>query len=110
MQKTWLLWLVHGCKYELKYHTPEQVMTVLDSIPVAIVVIQRCPKGKCGEHENLLNEAAALYQERWRLSSVIPSEPASPILVYQIIGNEAKKVQMLQLDMMRTLGTTIDGR
>lgn len=101
---------VMGDKYQLKYHTPEQVMMVLDSIPVAIVVMQRCPKGKCGQHENLLNEAAALYPERWRLSSVIPSEPASPILVYEIIGNETKTVQTLQLDMIRTLGTTIDSR
>ena len=99
-----------GDKYQLKYHTPEEIMTVLDSIPVAIVVTQQCPKGKCGEHEKLLNEAASLYPERWRLSSVIPSEPASPILVYQIVGNEAKAVQMLQVDMMKTLGTTIDGR
>jgi hypothetical protein len=99
-----------GDQYQLKYHTPQQVMMVLDSIPVAIVVTQRCPKGKCGEHESLLNEAAALYPERWRLSSVIPSEPDFPILVYQIIGNEAKTVQMLQVDMMKTLGTTIDSR
>ena len=55
---------VMGDKYQLKYHTPEQVMSVLDSIPVAIVVMQRCPKGKCGQHENLLNEAATLYPER----------------------------------------------
>ena len=101
---------VMGNKYQLKYHTPEQVMMVLDSIPVAIVVTQRCAKGKCGEHENLLNEAAALYPERWRLSSVIPSEPDSPILIYQIIGNETKTVQTLQVDMLRTLGTTIDSR
>jgi len=99
-----------GDNYQLKYHTPEQIMKLLDSIPVAIVVTQRCPKGKCGEHENLLNEAASLYPERWRLSSVIPSEPASPILVYQIIGNETKPVQMLQVDMLKTLGTTIDSR
>ena len=101
---------VMGNKYQLKYQTPEQVMRVLDSIPVAIVVMQRCPIGRCGQHENLLNEAATLYPERWRLSSVVPSEQASPILVYQIIGNETKTVQTLQLDMIRTLGTTIDSR
>jgi hypothetical protein len=95
-----------GDEYQLKYHTPQELMMVLDSIPVAIVVTQRCPKGKCGEHENLLNEAAALYPERWRLSAVIPSEPSSPILIYQIIGNEGKTVQTLQLDMMRPQGTT----
>jgi hypothetical protein len=99
---------VMGDNYQLKYNTPEQIMMVLDAIPVAIVVTQQCPKGKCGEHENLLNEAAALYPERWRLSSTIPSESASPILVYQIIGNEAKTVQKLQIDMMKSLGTTVD--
>lgn len=99
-----------GDNYELKYHTPEQIMTVLDSIPVAIVVTQQCPKGKCGEHENLLKQAATLYPDRWRLSSVIPSEAAAPILVYQIIGNEDKAVQALQVDMLKTLGTTIDSR
>ncbi len=101
---------VMGDDYQLKYHTPQQIMTALDSIPIGVVVTQRCPEGKCGEHENLLNETVALYPERWRLSSVIPSEQASPILVYQIIGNEAKTVQMLQVDMMKTLGTTIDSR
>jgi Dolichyl-phosphate-mannose-protein mannosyltransferase len=101
---------VMGDNYELKYHTPQQIMTALDSIPIAIVVTQRCPEGECGAHENLLNEAVALYPERWRLSSVIPSEQGSPILVYQIIGNEAKTVQGLQVDMMKTLGTTIDSR
>lgn len=99
-----------GDKYQLKYHTPEQIMTVLDAIPVSIVVTQRCPKGKCGEHENLLIEAATLYPERWRLSSVIPSEPDATILVYQISGNEGKTVQTLQVDMLKTLGTTIDNR
>src|SRR5437868_692966 len=101
---------VMGDDYHLKYHTPEEIMTVLDSIPVAIVVTQRCPKGKCGEHENLLNEAVALYPERWRLSSVIPNEPGAPIFVYQIVGNEDKTVKMLQVDMMKTLGTTLDSR
>ncbi|HJP90329.1 MAG TPA: glycosyltransferase family 39 protein [Pyrinomonadaceae bacterium] len=101
---------VMGDNYQLKYHTPQQIMMVLDSIPVATVVTQRCPEGKCGEHENLLNEAAALYPERWRLSSVIPSEAASPILVYQIVGNEDKTVKMLQVDLTKTLGTTVDSR
>ena len=95
-----------GDRYQLKYHTTEEVMKLLDSIPVSIVVTQRClPEGTCGEHENLLNDAAALYPERWRLSAVIPSEPASPILVYQIVGNEGKTVQMLDLDMIKPQGT-----
>jgi hypothetical protein len=83
-------------------------MTVLDSIPIGIVVLQECARGECGEHENLLNKAASRYPERWRLSSVIPSETGSPIRIYQITGNEGKAVQKLSIDMTYTLGTSVE--
>jgi hypothetical protein len=97
-----------GDNYQLKYRNPEEIMTTLDSIPIAVVVIQQCPKGKCGEHENILNQAAARYPERWRLSSVIPDETGSPIRIYQITGNEGKVLRTLHIDMSPTLGTTIE--
>jgi hypothetical protein len=97
-----------GDNYRLKYHTPEEIMTVLDSIPIGIVVLQECARGECGEHENLLNKAASRYPERWRLSSVIPSETGSPIRIYQITGNEGKAVQKLSIDMTYTLGTSVE--
>lgn len=99
-----------GKKYRLKYQSPEEMMTALDSIPIAIVVIQQCPEGQCGEHENVLTQAAARYPERWRLSSVISSETGSPILIYQITGNEGKAVRTLNIDMTHTLGTTFEKR
>lgn len=97
-----------GDSYRLRYRTPEALMTALDSIPIAIVVIQQCPERRCGEHENLLTQATARYPERWRLASVIPSETGSPILIYQITGNELKTVQTLDIDMSYTLGVTIE--
>jgi hypothetical protein len=97
-----------GDNYQLKYKTPEEMMTALDAIPISVVVIQRCPKGKCGEHENLLIQAAQQYPERWRLSSAIPSESGSPILIYRISGNEDKAVRALHIDMTPTLGTTVE--
>ena len=96
-----------GDKYQLKYKSPEEMMTALDAIPISTVVIQQCPKGKCGGHENLLTQTAQRYPERWRLSSVIPSETDSPILIYRIVGNEDKTVRTLHIDMTPTLGTTI---
>ncbi len=96
-----------GDKYRLNYQSPEEIMTALDSIPIAIVVLQQCPKG-CGEHENLLTQAVVRYPERWRLSSVIPSETGSPILIYQITGNEGQAVRTLHIDMKYTLGTTVE--
>jgi 4-amino-4-deoxy-L-arabinose transferase-like glycosyltransferase len=96
-----------GDKYQLRYQSPDEMMAVLDSIPIAVVVIQPCVKSKCGEHENILIEAASRYPERWRLSSVIPSETSSPILIYQIVGND-KPVRSLQIDMTNTLGTTVE--
>jgi hypothetical protein len=97
-----------GDQYQLKYKTPDQVMTLFDSIPIAVAVIQKCSPGKCGEHENILVEAATLYPDRWRLSSIIPDENGSPIRIYQIIGNESKAVRSLQIDMTNTLGTTVE--
>lgn len=97
-----------GDKYELRYQTPDEIMSLLDSIPIAMVVMQQCPKGRCGEHENLLDQTATRYPQRWRLSSVVPSEIGSPIRIYQIIGNESKAVRSLQIDMTNTLGTTVE--
>lgn len=97
-----------GDNYQLKYQSPEEIVTALDTIPIAILVIQQCPKGKCGEHENLLTQAAERYPERWRLSATIPDETGSPIRIYQITGNEGKPVRTLHIDMSPTLGTTIE--
>ena len=97
-----------GDKYQLKYKNPEEMMTALDAIPISTVVIQACPKGKCGGHEDLLTQTAQRYPERWQLSSVIPSETGSPILIYRIAGNEHKPVRALDIDITPTLGTTVE--
>ena len=97
-----------GDNYQLKYKSPEEIMKALDSIPIAVLVIQQCPKGSCGEHENVLTQAAERYPERWRLSSTISDETGSPIRIYQITGNEDKPVRTLRIDMSPTLGTTIE--
>lgn len=96
-----------GDKYQVRYHTAEEMMAVLDSIPIAIVVIQQCSGPKC-EHEKILTQAAARYPERWRLASIIPSEVGSPVRIYQIGGNESKPVRSLRIEMTNTLGTTIE--
>lgn len=97
-----------GDKYKLTYHNPEEVMTALDSIPIAAVVMQQCPKGTCGEHENLLTQTAGRFPERWQLAATIPSETGAPILIYRIVGNESKAVRTLHIDMSHTLGTTVE--
>ena len=97
-----------GDKYKLTYHNPEEVMTALDSIPIAAVVMQQCPKGTCGEHENLLTQTVERFPQRWQLAANIPSETGSPILIYRIAGNESKAVRTLHIDMSRTLGTTVE--
>ncbi|MGI8918037.1 MAG: ArnT family glycosyltransferase, partial [Pyrinomonadaceae bacterium] len=97
-----------GDEYRLNYRSPEEIMTLLDSIPIAMVVIEQCRKGGCGEHENVLSQTAIRYPERWRLSSVVPNETGSPILIYQIAGNEGKALQTLRIDMTYTLGTWVE--
>lgn len=96
-----------GDKYRLQYQSPEEIMGALDSIPISIVVMETCSQGKCSKHQVLLTETARLYPERWRLSSVIRDETASSILVYQLIGNEGKALENLQIDMSNTLQTTV---
>ena len=93
--------------YQLIYQDVEALMTALDSIPVATVVMQQCPKGLCGEHEKLLEQTIERYPDRFGLIKVIPSEDAAPILIYRINGNEGKPVKALHIDMAPTLGTTL---
>ena len=97
-----------GDKYQLTYHSPEEIMTALDSIPIGAVVMQHCPKGTCSEHENLLMQTAGRFPERWQLAATIPSETGAPIFIYRIVGNEAKAVRTLHIDMSRTLGMTVE--
>ncbi len=96
-----------GEEYHLIYQNAEALMTALDSIPVATVVMQQCPEGSCGEHEMLLERTIERYSDRFGLIKVIPSEDAAPILVYRIKGNEGKPVTALHIDMAPTLGTTL---
>ena len=97
-----------GDNYQLKYKSPDEIMSLLDSIPIAIVVIQKCPVGRCGEHENILIEAASRYPQRLQLLSVIPDETGSPINIYRVIGNESRAVRSLRIDMTEHLGTTLE--
>jgi hypothetical protein len=99
-----------GDKYQLRYQSPEGIMTALDSIPIAVVVMRQCPSEQCSGHENLLAQTAGSFPERWQLAASIPNETGPSILVYRIVGNETKAVRTLQIDMSPTLGTTVEKR
>jgi len=99
-----------GDKYQLRYQSPEGIMTALDSIPIAVVVMRQCAREQCSDHENLLTQTAGTFPERWQLTSSIPNETGPSILIYRIVGNETKAVRTLQIDMSPTLGTTVEKR
>jgi 4-amino-4-deoxy-L-arabinose transferase-like glycosyltransferase len=97
-----------GDSYQLIYQNPEALMTALDSIPVAIVVLQQCSTNLCGEHVKLLTQTVERYPDRFGLAKIIPSEGSFPILIYRINGNDGKPVKELHIDMAPTLGTMIE--
>lgn len=94
--------------YRLLYQTPGEVMQVLDSIPVALAVVENCEPSACGEHARVLEEAIATMPARWKLLHAVQRESGTSIRLFRIAGNEGKLVRDVRIDMRHTLGSVIE--
>lgn len=56
-----------GNWYECRYRTPQEIETVLEQMPVDLVILRRDPGPKAIQHELLLHEAVFdTFPDRWR--------------------------------------------
>lgn len=102
-----------GNSYRLLYHTPEQVMRVLEEIPVGILVMDLAPQRQYA-HYRLLRETLETYRDRWELLGAYPRGPgaAAPnrIEVYRLKGHEGRPPGKIRINMDYTLGRSIENQ
>jgi hypothetical protein len=98
-----------GSIYQLRYETPEAVQKYLESIPVAVLVLD-LTRGRLGtEHQRLVEVVVSRDAERWRLFGVYPRQrPRSPdgaeVRVYAFSGYESVSPGEVRVDLTEQLG------
>jgi hypothetical protein len=102
-------WL--GNHYILTYHTPEEVMKFLDSIPVELVVIDNEP-GLAGPpaYYPLLKRAVAAYPALWEAAGTYPQAKGTgpTIDVYRLKSAAGRNPGKIRIEMPYTLGRSIE--
>jgi Dolichyl-phosphate-mannose-protein mannosyltransferase len=102
-------WL--GNHYILTYHTPEEVMKFLDSIPVELVVIDN-ERGLAGppSYYALLKQAIAAYPALWEIAGTYPEAPGTgpTIDVYRLKSAAGRNPGKIRIEMPYTLGRSIE--
>jgi hypothetical protein len=95
-----------GHDYQPLYNTPEELMSLIDSIPVAVLVLESTATIS-QPHEVLLHRTIAQMPSRWQLINVTGDENGRSIRLYKVTGNEHKSMEHLEINMEPTLGTSI---
>ncbi len=99
-------WL--GVLRQLRYNTPEEVQEYLESVPVAVLVLD-LTRGQAGtEYHRLAEAVVKRYAERWRPIGVYPRErPGSPdgaeVRVYALAGYESRPPGKVRVDLTEQL-------
>ena len=102
-----------GDNYALLHPDPEEMMKLLQEIPVRLLVIDRTPgPGPLPHHRNLLTMLTK-YPDRWQLMATYPQKmhataANSKIEVYRLKGQENRPRSKIRLDLRYTLGRWIE--
>ena len=102
-----------GRNYEALYHTPAEVMSYLEQIPVGVLVSDRSiPVQDQREHHRLLNQMLEAYPQRWELVGTYPltrggTQYPDALRMYRLIGHENRRVGTIHIDMSYMLNKTI---
>jgi len=101
-------WL--GNHYVLTYHTPEEVMKFLDSIPVELVVIDHETGLANPPYFALLTQAIAAYPALWEHAGTYPQAPGTgpTIDVYRLKSAAGRAPGKIRIEMPYTLGRSIE--
>jgi len=55
-----------GEQYAAKYHSPAEEQTVIESLPISLVIVRRNPPADAAPHERMLRDAIHQFPDRWR--------------------------------------------
>lgn len=104
-----------GDGYRVLYPTPAAMMHYLESVPVGVLVMDKClARGKL-EHQNVLQQVVQRYPQEWKLVSSYPCERNYPegkdrVLVYRLLGHETGAAPEIRLDMRNRLNEILVNR
>lgn len=103
-----------GAQYSLLYHSPQEIMEYLESLPVGLVVIDHSFMIRAEyEHHPLLQKTLESYAHKWEKVGVFPitrrgiTYPAATT-VYRLIDHENKPVNPIRVDLSDMLGKSLE--
>ncbi len=100
----------NGGHYAPKYHTTEEVMKFVDSIPVELVVVDNEPGLTAPSYYPLLKQTIAAYPSLWERAGTYPqAHGAGPTIdVYRLKSAAGRTPGKIRIDMPFTLGRSIE--
>jgi 4-amino-4-deoxy-L-arabinose transferase-like glycosyltransferase len=101
-----------GAFYRLRYKTPEEVATYLESIPVGVLVVE-VTGGQQRGHRRLVRQMLDSHADRWKLIGAYPRErraasPGAEIRAYRLVGSESRPGGKIRIDLGGKLGKVIE--
>jgi hypothetical protein len=99
-----------GNHYILNYHTPEEVMKFLDSIPVGVVVIDNQTGLATPTYYALLKQTIAAFPDLWEHAGTYPEAHGTgpTIDVYRLKSAAGRNPGKIRIAMPYTLGRSIE--
>jgi hypothetical protein len=98
-----------GNHYVLNYHTPEELLKFLDSIPIELVVIDNEP-GSMPAYYPLLKQTIAAFPGLWEHVGTYSQAPGTgpTIDVYRLKSAAGRNPGKIRIEMPYTLGRSIE--
>jgi hypothetical protein len=97
-------------QYRSNFSNTEQVLALLDAIPVSVVIMDMTPDHRPSQHHHLLVETVQHYPDRFELIATFPNgghNQPNRIEVYKVLCVDSTKVPHLRLDLSSALGKTL---
>ncbi len=103
-----------GRAYRSAYRTPEAIQRVLENIPVGVVAVEITRGATPIQHHRLIIAMLRQHPERWRHLATFRADPKpgrpSRVLVYELIGHQARPRGAIHLDLRDRIGVEIEHR
>ncbi len=96
----------NGRDYHARFADADAVMRYLESVPVAVLIMDSTPGQRDHLHYHQLEEALAKYPDRWQLLGRYPADgrprvPGQSVRVYRLLGADTAPSQVkLEVDPM----------
>ncbi len=95
--------------YTLRYHTPEEVLRYIRSIPIGILVVDRTSRDTPNLHQQLIDQMLDEYPRTWKLSAAYPanSSISRAVAVYQLADKDTIPHKPIRVELNGTLHLNI---